>query len=256
MVSEKNTKIIRSLSHKKYRQQYKFFIAEGRKIVIDMLITGFHDIYQLYVSMEALEAYRSILEQVKSKVILLEPKHFSKISNLDSPPDMILIGHIPSPVDVNLIDFSTGFHLYLDQVQDPGNMGTIFRTAEWFGVKSIGMSQGCADLFHPKVVQASMGSFWRVPYWLGDLPTVPGTPIIGADLQGSSLYKAMLPGNALLAIGSEGQGLSSALKSRIDQYLCIPSYSPNIESLNAANATAIILSEFKRQSVLNQGDEG
>ena len=98
-------------------------------------------------------------------------KRVRKNQQLESPPDMILIGQLPDQVDVHHIDFSDGIHLYLDQIQDPGNLGTIFRTVEWFGVNSVGMSEGCVDLFHPKVIQASKGSFWRVQHWLGDIPS-------------------------------------------------------------------------------------
>ena len=255
MISEKSTKIIRSLVHKKYRQKYNFFIAEGRKIVIDMLKSGFNAIHQLYITTEAFEENRNLLKQFSDQTQIILSNEFSKISNLDSLPDIILIGIIPKQLEIDRLELNSGLHLYLDQIQDPGNLGTIFRTAEWFGVKSIGMSEGCADLFHPKVVQASMGSFCRVPYWIGDIP-IPiennKLNIIGADMNGSSLYSTLFPSNLILAIGNEGQGISDKLRSQIKQYINIPSFSNHIESLNAANAAAIILSEIKRQSLISK----
>lgn len=112
------------------------------------------------------------------------------------------------------------------------------------------MSSGCADYLQPKVIQSSMGSFWRVPPWIGDLPLI-GTMkfmIFGADLQGKSIYETTFPSNGLLVIGSEGQGLSVSSRSIVNQYIRIPAFTNNVESLNVANAAAIILSEWKRQS--------
>ncbi|MEP7322310.1 MAG: RNA methyltransferase [Saprospiraceae bacterium] len=251
MISEKNTKIIRSLAHKKYRYQHNLFIAEGRKIIIDMLKSGFKAIHQLYLTEEAKLDNGPVLEPVKDTLILLTVKEMNHISNLDSASDMILIGKIPTPTDSNDIDFSHGIHLFLDQIQDPGNLGTIFRTAEWFGVKSIGMSNGCADYLQPKVIQSSMGSFWRLPIWIGDLKnTWPiGFEIFGADLQGNSLYETKFHSNGVLVIGSEGQGLSKESRTIVNHYVRIPAFSGNVESLNAANAAAIILSEWKRQTI-------
>lgn len=251
MLSEKNTKVIRSLVHKKYRYQHNLFIAEGRKIIIDMLKSGFKAIHQLYLTDMANLEYRSVLEPFKHTLILLSDKEMNKISNLDTASDMILIGKIPTPTDCKEIDFSNGIHLFLDQIQDPGNLGTIFRTAEWFGVKSIGMSNECADYLQPKVIQASMGSFWRLPVWIGELQNKwpHGFEIFGADLHGKSLYETKFHSNGLLVIGSEGQGLSKGSRSIVDQYVTVPAFSGNIESLNAANATAIILSEWKRQNI-------
>jgi RNA methyltransferase, TrmH family len=254
MISEKNTKIIRSLVHKKYRYQHNLFIAEGRKIIIDMLKSGFKAIHQLYLTETAKQEYASLLEPFKHSLMLVTEKEINKISNLDSSSDMILIGEIPVATDFNEIDFTSGIHLYLDQIQDPGNLGTIFRTAEWFGVKSIGMSDGCADYMHPKVIQSSMGSFWRMPVWLNNLTgkELVKFNIYGADLQGNSLYETKFPVNGLLLIGSEGQGLSESSRTKVNQYIRIPSFSNKVESLNAANATAIILSEWKRQTILDQ----
>ncbi|MBK6392494.1 MAG: RNA methyltransferase [Saprospiraceae bacterium] len=215
-----------------------------------MLKAGFDKIYTIYVSEEILNEHINLLTKVKDKLVLIGTKDFEQISNLESIPDIILIGHIsakPSP-DPSLLH--SGIHLYLDQIQDPGNMGTILRTAEWFNVKSIGISEGCADIYHPKVIQSSMGSFIRVHTWYGELSMpnlIPGIPIIGADLSGTSLYTVKLPAHGVLVIGNEGQGISAPIRALITSSIKIPAYSTNIESLNAANATAIVLSEWRRQ---------
>lgn len=249
MLSENTSKIIRSLLHKKYRYKHNIFRVEGRKAILDMLLAGFDAIQQLYISQNALEEHEKIISKVRGKTTILSAKEFSKISNLDSAADMILIGYIPPPL-VNLIGhFDQGIHLYLDQVQDPGNVGTILRTAEWFGISSVGLSEGTADIVHPKVVQASMGSFSRMPYWLGSLTDVildPPGQVLGADLGGVPIYQNQWPQNGILVIGSEGQGISNPIKSKIEKYVHIPAFSPHIESLNAANAAAIILSEWRR----------
>ncbi len=250
MLSENTTKLIRSLVQKKYRHKHNNFLAEGRKTILDMLSAGFDAVDHIYVSQDALNEHHRILSKVRGKLTILTEKEFGKISNLDSAPDMILIGQIPAPINPLSLDFNLGLHLYLDRVQDPGNVGTILRTAEWFGVATIGISEGTADIAHPKVVQASMGSFSRLPHWTGSLANLKisdGVEVLGASLSGTSIYATRLPEQGILVIGSEGQGISPDLKSMIKKYVHIPAYSPHIESLNAANASAIILAEWRRQ---------
>ena len=250
MLSENNAKIIRSLSHKKYRYKYNLFLAEGVKTVFDILQSGFQEVHQIFLSQALSDSYSGLLEPFKDKLQTVTDKEMGRISNLDSSPGILMTGNIPLPAVLEPSDFESGIHIYLDQVQDPGNVGTILRTAEWFDVRSIGFSEGCADIVHPKVIQASMGSFCRVNYWTGDLTSFilsDHTHVIGANLDGELLYQRPLPGSGVLVIGSEGQGISLPVRTRLTRAVRIPSYQAVTESLNAAMATGIILAEWQRQ---------
>jgi len=250
MLSEKYAKVIRSLIHKKYRYQYNLFVAEGSKSVVDILASGFNGVDRIYCTRQALQDHKEILTPWIDKIHTVSPQEIAKISNLESAPDMLMTGQIPKPYSINDSGFIKGIHLYLDQIQDPGNLGTILRTAEWFGVQSIGLSEGCADVMHPKVIQASMGSFCRIRYWIGELnlySRLTDWPILGADLKGIDLFQFALPDYGILVIGNEGQGISSKIKSILTQSIKIPGYNAITESLNAAVASAIILAEWQRQ---------
>jgi TrmH family RNA methyltransferase len=250
MLSENQAKIIRSLSLKKYRYKYNLFLAEGAKTVFDILRSGFKEVHQIFISRAPDDPDSALLMPFKERVIKVTDREMSRISNLDSIPEILMTGSIPPPMFPERSDFENGIHLYLDQVQDPGNLGTILRTAEWFAVRSIGFSEGCADIVHPKVIQASMGSFSRVKYWNGTLTALSlndHLPVIGAALEGEPLYEKFLPDSGLLVIGSEGKGISEQVRTRLTCTVRIPAYQALPESLNAAMATGIILAEWQRQ---------
>lgn len=250
MLSEKYAKLIRSLIHKKYRSEYNLFVAEGRKSILDILGSGFEAIDKIFITSEEWEENHTQWAPWKDKTHIVTSKEINKISNMDSTPTAVMTGNIPPALNRNEINFKAGIHIYLDQIQDPGNMGTILRTATWFGVESIGLSEGCADIVHPKVIQASMGSFCRINYWLGPLTSdlhQTASEVIGADLMGDELYQQQLPLSGLLVIGNEGQGISPSVRSLLNRSIKIPAYGGKTESLNAAIATAVILAEWQRQ---------
>lgn len=249
MLSEKYAKVIRSLVHKKYRIEYNLFVAEGRKSVLDILKGGFKSIDRIYLTPELPGEITGLLKEWDDKIHLITNKEMAKISRLDSVSDILLTGHIPPPYPVWDAGFGQGIHLYLDQIQDPGNLGTILRTAEWFDVQTIGLSEGCADLVHPKVIQASMGSFCRVKYWTGDLtgPGLEDIPLMGADTEGVDVFQHKFPGTGILVIGNEGQGISPIVNSLLTAKIKIPPFSGKVESLNAAIAASILISEWQRQ---------
>ncbi|MEP7267018.1 MAG: RNA methyltransferase [Saprospiraceae bacterium] len=249
MITESGTKLIRSLTYKKYRYKHGLFIAEGKKTILDMLNAGFSGIKDIYMTNPVFEEHQFILSKLEDKCKIVEVSDLTRISNLESTPEIVMIGFIPSRAKPDKYLFETGIHLYLDQIQDPGNVGTILRTAEWFGIKSIGMSEGCADFVHPKVIQASMGSFSRMAIWNGALPFeyLEENKIYAADLKGNSIYETPLPAAGLVIIGNEGNGIADYIRKKVNNFIRIPSYSKEVESLNAANATAIILSEWRRQ---------
>lgn len=250
MLSEKYAKLIRSLIHKKYRYEYNLFVAEGRKAVLDILASGFNAVDRIYMIQEMQDETQKTLQSWSDKIHTVSAKEMAKISNLDSSTEILMTGVIPAPYPVEEMGFNKGIHLYLDHIQDPGNLGTILRTAEWFGVQTIGFSEGCADLVHPKVIQASAGSFCKIAYWNGNLNDQAQhlhMPLLGADLDGIDLFKYTMPETAMLIIGSEGQGISAPIKIRMTQTLRIPSYTPNMDSLNAGIAAAVVLAEWQRQ---------
>jgi RNA methyltransferase, TrmH family len=248
MLSENYAKIIRSLSHKKYRDKHGIFAAEGAKIVLDLLESGFDQVEHIFMTEAFYKSYPQKLVTWKPLIGIIGSSELQKISQFDSIPDIILIGKIPGMIDPNTVDFNKGIHLFLDRIQDPGNMGTILRTAEWFGVNTIGLSIGCADFVHPKVIQASMGSFARVCIYHGNLPDAKNHKfaVMGADLTGPSMYSLEWPAAGILVIGNEGGGIDPMISSRLTSKVMIPRFSPAIESLNAASATAILLAEWRR----------
>lgn len=282
MLSKNKIKLIHALDTKKGRKQEGAFVAEGFKSVGDLLREGFHA--RTIIATEEWQCPVPLGND--TEVISVTDEELRKASLLLHPQQVIGIFDIPqathnggcvygldnmyqtltpeqSKVTTN-IPPNEGFGgslggesliLCLDGVQDPGNLGTIIRTADWFGIKHIICSPTTADAFNPKVVQATMGSISRVhisytdlPQFLGHLPQ--GTPIYGTLLDGSNLYDADLQNHGVIVMGNEGNGISQEVRALLTHHLLIPSYpadSPTAESLNVSIATAIICAEFRRR---------
>jgi len=171
----------------------------------------------------------------------------ARISHFPSPPEVIAVGRVatdPLPPEA----LAKGLTLALDTVQDPGNVGTILRTADWFGIDRIVLGEGCADPFSQKVVNSSKGSLARVRLHQGDLAALlanAGAPVFGCDLDGEDIHGFSAPSDAVIVIGSEGRGLSPAVRALVSRCITIPSHGA-AESLNAALATAVILDNWRR----------
>lgn len=230
MITKAQIKLIRSLELKKFRKQYGLFVAEGHKIISD-------------------------LRQYYELVDLFEGEDARKASMLDTPADMVATFRIPdSPSNNGGIDLSQ-LSLALDSVQNPGNMGTIIRLADWFGIEDIYLSEGCADVFSPKVVQATMGSLARVRTHYCDLPSLISSlpsdfPVYGTFLDGTDIYRESLSENGMIVMGNEGHGVSEEVAQLVTRKLFIPNYPAGRttgESLNVAIATAVVCSEFRRR---------
>ncbi len=231
VISKNKIKLIHSLETKKGREKAGLFVAEGPKVVNDLLHAGF--------------TAENIFEDIED---------IKKISFLQHPQSML--GVFKLPRNEHYTEFSiTQLVLALDGVQDPGNLGTIIRVADWFGIKNIFCSLGTADCWNPKVVQATMGSIARVQLHYVDLnkmvESLPADyPIYATLLDGENIYKQELSHHGMIVMGNEGKGISPILRTKINRKLYIPNYSSNedtAESLNVAIATSIVCAEFRRR---------
>lgn len=229
-------KMIRSLKDKKFRDEYGLFVVEGEKLVREALDSSY----------EVESVYR--MEEIGENVM-------SRISLCATPSPVLALVRIPTDrSSYGKCGISGGLCLALDSVRDPGNMGTILRVADWFGVETVYLSPDCTDIFAPKVVQATMGSIFRVRTEVADIPelcrafTSQGRPVYGTLLDGEDIYASNLEEQALVVMGNESNGISGAVRNEISRGLRIPLFGKSgAESLNVAVATAVTLSEFRRR---------
>lgn len=240
MLSHNQTKLIQSLKQKKFRDQEHLFIVEGMKSVKDLIQNGF-EIAKLYVLEEAADLPSSEL---------ISEKEMKKISALKNPSPILAVFKKKQPVKA----LKKGMRLVLDDVRDPGNLGTLIRLAAWFGVTCIYCSPQTVDMYNPKVVQASMGSFGQVPLVYTELEAVlqmAEAPVLGAFMDGKSIYSSELPIESFLVMGNEAHGISPSIERQISQRIGIPQFAEEktMESLNVAMATGICLGEIFRQSL-------
>lgn len=251
-----NIKIIRTLDAARTRRAEGLFKVEGAKAVADTL-AAFEP-----VAVYATAAYIESTRFSHPALLKATPREMERISSLSTPPDIIAVYRIP--------DTDTGFDLRteasrslvlaLDTIQDPGNLGTIIRTADWFGIGHIVASAGTADVWAPKVVQATMGALARVKVHYCDLArslaALSGVEIYGTFLGGEDIYTAGLAPTGVIVTGNEGRGISEAVAATVSRRITIPSFGPHAaESLNAAVATAVTVAEFRRRQ-LNITDHG
>ncbi len=260
MIRKSQISHINSLKIKKYRQQHKQFIAEGVKIVKEF-ISGSLAIDSIYATKTWLTHpdISSALSQLDKtiKIIEITEKELQRISNLETPNEVLAIINI-SEISLNIQSLHNGLVLMLDNISDPGNLGTIIRIADWFGINNIICSNDCVDVYNPKVVQSTMGSIARINVYYSDLEDVlssleSSTNIYGAILNAESIYKKQLSEKGIILIGNESKGISSQITKYINNPISIPSYPDNsqtqkAESLNASIATGIICAEFRRKN--------
>lgn len=240
MLSKNQIRFIRSLKKKKFRQAHQLFLAEGIKVVEELINSSFA-IHKLY----ATESYSNPYHI--SDIEVISEKELHLISDFSNPNQIMGVFEIPSPKDLD----KQGITVVLDEINDPGNLGTIIRLCDWFGIKQLVCSQNTVDCFNQKVVQASMGSLKRVNINYVDLVeylTKETRTIYGTFLNGEDIYSSKLDQNAVLVLGNEANGISNQIEKLIDTKITIPQFGEqqDTESLNVAMATAICLSEFKR----------
>ena len=257
MISKNQLKYIRQLEQKKYRRREGVFVAEGTKVVGDLL--------QRYRP-EAVFATADWQAPAGITPQLVTDDELRRISFLQHPQQVLALFPLPvncqpstvnsqpSTVNCKPSTLNSELSLALDGVQDPGNLGTIIRIADWFGISTIICSEDTVDAWNPKVVQATMGSIARVNIIYLNLPdfldTLPADfPVYGTFLDGDNIYTQELTPNGLIIMGNEGNGISEAVRSKVNRRLLIPDFhqGPTADSLNVAIATAITCSEFRRR---------
>ena len=245
MLSKSQISFIKSLHQKKYRKEHGLFIVEGIKSIKEF----FQSSYQIHTIFYNSEQY-NLLPKLPANINLFEVKNaeLDKISALQTPQGFLALVHIPKNRELALTALKNQFTLVLDGVQDPGNMGTIIRTADWFGFKNIICSADCVEVFNPKTVQATMGSLARVNIYEADLPALLAEntiPVFGALLDGESIYKTQWGAEGLVILGNEGKGISAEVIKKINKPVTIPRIG-QAESLNVAVSAAIFCAELVR----------
>lgn len=257
MISKSIVKLVRSLDTKKNRRKEGLFVAEGPKVVGDLMRLRRPSLIiatEEWFSASCQAGTKAGGDEVGSRVILVTEEELRKISFLTTPQQVLALFPIPTACMPDAGCIAGRLSLVLDGVQDPGNLGTIIRIADWFGISDIFCSMDTADLYNPKVVQATMGSIARVNVVYTDLAELldsldDSVPVYGTLLDGSDIYAQQLSRNGLIVMGNEGNGISPDIRRRINRRLLIPAFSSGdtAESLNVAIATAITCSEFRRR---------
>jgi len=246
MLSKNQIKFVRQLEQKKHRRAECAFVAEGPKVVGDLLACGF-TARQLFATEAWIASHQGTDALRAAQVERISDDELRRLSFLQHPQDVLGVFQIPN---ASAECATGGLRLALDGVQDPGNLGTIIRVADWFGIDTIYCSEDTADAWSPKVVQATMGSIARVNIKYCHLPTLISAstvPVYGTLLDGNDLYAEALTADGIIVMGNEGNGISPAVRKLITHRLLIPRYHEGAESLNVAIATAITCAEFRRR---------
>lgn len=247
MLSKADLQRLRSLRLKKHREALGLFVVEGEKVVTELLAAHF-PFEEVYVT-PAWAVRSSQLEPAPRNVIIISPDEMARISHLPAPTSVFAVGRFQrETLPAGALDH--GLTLALDGVQDPGNVGTLLRIADWFALDRVVLSADCADLYHQKVIDSSKGSFVRIRAHIAHLPTVLAAahvPIFGCDLSGDSVHTLAPLRDAVIVIGSEGRGLSGPVNQLVSQRITIPRHGA-AESLNAAVAAAIVCDNLRRLS--------
>lgn len=238
MISKNQIKFIQSLKIKKYRIQHNYFIAEGPKLAQDIIHSSLK-VVQLFALESWLKNNANLLEERKINFESISEKELDRVSFLRSPNKVLVQVEIPEQKNY---ENHSGYALLLDNINDPGNLGTIIRIADWFGIEDIILSEGCADPYNPKTIQSTMGSIARIQLYKEDLASVitsSDMPVYAADLSGDDIAKTTFAENAMLIIGSESHGINADIIGLATKKIKIMG-NGSAESLNAAIATGII----------------
>lgn len=252
MLTNNKIKLIKSLDKKRERVEAGCFVVEGEKMVRELLMSQF-ETTEVFAVQQYIDELPANLKR-KAEITAIGERDLERISFLKTPNKAVALAKLP---EIRPLPDLSGLNIALDNVQDPGNLGTIIRTAAWFGIGNVFCSPDTADVYNPKVIQSTMGAIFKVNITYCDLATLAATarkagiPMFGTRLDGENLYAAKLPKDAIVVMGNESKGLSDEISALTDSNLKIPSYAPptaDMESLNVAVATAIVCAEFRRQN--------
>ncbi|MBX2887487.1 MAG: RNA methyltransferase [Ferruginibacter sp.] len=248
MLSKSVIKYIQSLQQKKFRDEHKVFVAEGTKVVGDLIKHNAFQLQAVYCLSSFYFKYKEMLPE--DQVHLINEQELEKIAHLHTPNEVVAIFYQCSVQQVK--EISGSITLLLDDIRDPGNLGTIIRTADWFGIKNIVCSKSCVEMYNPKVVQSTMASLGNVNIlytnleeWIKQHPNIP---LYAATLYGESLNEKTAVKEALLLIGNESKGISSSLIPLVHHPVMIKGFG-NAESLNAAIAAGILIYSFQQRLI-------
>ena len=249
MISKARIKWIKSLEMRKYRLQYKAFVAEGPKLVGELL--PYSAPLCLVATQDWLKRNGRQAESA-GEVYEVSQEELERTSLLRTPQSVLAVMHIPER-RLDLTALQGKLSIALDGVQDPGNLGTILRIADWFGIRHVICSEGTADVYNPKCVQSCMGALARVEVYDCPLPEVlreVRMPVFGTFLDGKDIYAEELPAEGIIVMGNEGNGISTEVARLVSRRLYVPNFpkgSLTTESLNVAVATGIVCAEFRRR---------
>ncbi|MCQ6958121.1 RNA methyltransferase [Mucilaginibacter sp. JC4] len=247
MLSKSQISLLTSLQHKKFRREHGLFMVEGYKSITEFIDSDYH-IHTIYHTPDITPKLLKLSQKINFQEISLND--LQKISALKNPADAIATVNIPQWSGLNYTTLKNKFSLVLDGVQDPGNMGTIIRTADWFGITNIICSEDTVDAYNPKVVQATMGSLARVNVTytnLAGLISAAKLPVFGTLLNGENIYSTNFGTEGLIIMGNEGNGIRPDIQQLVTKAITIPRIG-KAESLNVAIATAICCSELSAKS--------
>jgi len=246
MITNQELKIFSSLKHKKFRQEHGLFLVEGYKTIEELLKSDLDILYVL--GSEQVLAETNLLNQESS--VIVNSKVLQRISNMKSASNLIAVVHTPKSKNNPI----TRRSILIDDIQDPGNLGTIIRTAHWFGFEQIICSENSVDLYNHKVIQASMGAVFKIKVSYGNLEQIipniqqQGFRVLGTFMEGESIYDFKFTDRDVFILGNEGKGISSKIEKIIDQKITIPNFSKGdlTESLNISIAGAVVCSEMAK----------
>jgi TrmH family RNA methyltransferase len=246
MLSKARIKFIKSLQLKKYRKQEQCFVVEGGKSVLELLRSDF-EVDQLLVTAEFLDANKAVLATFKGETLEVNPSALAEAGEYSTNNAALAVARVKENREPAIANDE--FALMLDDIRDPGNLGTIMRIADWYGMKHIIASTETADVYNSKVVQSSMGSFTRINVFYTDLEQYlvgNSMPVFGAFLDGDNVHETKFKKGGILVIGNEANGISSGIEKFVTRKITIPRFG-DAESLNAAVATAIICDNIRRR---------
>ncbi len=253
MLSKSNIQYIRSLQQKKFRLKHGQFVVEGPKLVSELLKSRFR-VQSVFAIDQWIQGSNSAADEIKN-VVQISRNELMRISGLKSPDQVLAIVSVPEEIN-RAPEITEGHSLFLDGISDPGNLGTIIRTADWFGMDQIVCSPDTVELFNPKVVQSTMGSLFRMKiHYAGLVPLLHKLegqfPVYGTFMHGSNIYDEPFGSKGIIVLGSESHGIDPEIERIVKIKLHIPSHNSQAESLNVSVAAAICCSEIKRPVLMN-----